>query len=234
MNPLKKRLERDYVGAPAGLPGHPPRRVRAALCILAGAFAVFSPIANGFSAAMVSNTNEDTSLQISMAQGITIATRFTTDSSESAFRLDSVTILMGFGSTTGGFRLSIYDDGAGIPGSLVGTLSGEDAPMSPGPHVYTSSSIQLAANSSYWVVADVTFPSSTFYWWATTSTAYEGPWSLSPGYKMEHYGWAEIDSSTPMLSIQASAVPEPATITMLALAAAAVFARRFARRPARV
>jgi hypothetical protein len=73
----------------------------------------------------------------------------------------------------GGFTVSIYTAGTSLhPGTILGTLSGESNPQTPGLYTYTTPGITLAPTTSYFVVVTGATPSSQgSYDWSTTTSS---------------------------------------------------------------
>jgi hypothetical protein len=154
-----------------------------------------------------------------------IALPFTTDSSGAT--LDKVTLLMGNGSPTGSFSLSLYSNaGGGFPGSLLVNLSGDDTPIVAGQYDYIpSSSFTLEASTSYWVVAEPI--TGTVIWMTTTDTSETGApgWSLGDSFSQRQVifgndgGWVSATVPTQM-AVFASAIPEASSWALMGLTGA--------------
>jgi hypothetical protein len=139
---------------------------------------------------------------------------FGTDAS--TYKLTAVTLLLS-NPTTGKAELDIYDDGGLQPGSLVGTL---DSPSSYSSGLtattFTTSGINLSANSNYWVVLKAT--SGEFDWaWTTDNTGtgagFQGTWgnSSDAGSTWFTYGIYPTQMS---VSVAPTAVPEPGSLAL--------------------
>jgi hypothetical protein len=115
-------------------------------------------------------------------------------------------------STFGGgnFALGIYQDAAGVPGALVGLLSGAADPRgninSQVTYYDYTGAVGLAPASTYWVVAQ----SSSYYVWnRTADLSQSGTDTLGDSaLNVGGGGWTVDPNSHLQLSI--SAVPEPA------------------------
>jgi len=159
------------------------------------------------------------------------------------YYLDSVTLsfLDADVGTTGGISISLYtnagNDQSPLSGTLVGTLSGDSTPTSAGDYEYLAvSSLLLADITSYWLVIDATAVSAGSYY---APASYEvdpttSGWT-SPSYpngtafqNLDGWTYGEMGYGAPRFVVEATAVPEPATgsLVLLALGASAWGARR--------
>ena len=138
-----------------------------------------------------------------------VAQSFTTGAS--AETVDNVRLAMGLSTFGGGsFSLGIYQDASGVPGALVGTLSGTSNPGGVIPNSVTyydySGSVTLAPLTTYWVAAN---SASYYLWWRTTDLTATGSDTIGDSaVNLGGGGWTVDSSSHLQLSI--SAVPEPA------------------------
>jgi len=171
---------------------------------------------------------------------------FTTGSNPGGYLLESVSIsLVGQFAASGNFTVSIYSSVSGAPGSLLATLAG-DAQPSPGTGVtrdysYAASGLSLAASTSYWVVNSVSGGVTGSYTWNIANSANldfsATGWSLGSSYALfnppDSPDWVVTGGDPYKLSIEATAVPEPAEYALLSGLglAGVVFLRR--RRAAR-
>jgi hypothetical protein len=134
----------------------------------------------------------------------------------STYKLTALTLLLS-NPTTGKAELDIYDDGGLQPGSLVGKLV---SPVSYSSGLtattFTTSGINLSANSNYWVVLKAT--SGEFDWaWTTDNTGtgagFQGTWgnSSDAGSTWFTYGIYPTQMS---VSVASTAVPEPGSLAL--------------------
>jgi hypothetical protein len=151
---------------------------------------------------------------------------FETDLNGNGYSLNSVTLLMGnWEGYADNFSVSIYNDNSGQAGISIGTLNGNSDPETAGQYVYTASDIILNPNTTYWIVATCDrispsppFPSVGYAWQVTSSTDYAsaGQWSIgaaliyAPGPFSGGNGFLQF-------GINATTVPEPSVLGMLAL-----------------
>lgn len=153
---------------------------------------------------------------ISTAAATPVAGSFTTDSA--TYSLTSVTLHLGSVDTSSPLTVSIYNDNSGQPGSSLATLSGA-SPTSGGYYTFTSTGLALSANTTFWVAA--TTSGSGAYWLNTTddlsqSNTGGATWTIGDDTKLFSSGsWNTIPVSA-LMSVTATAVPEPGTYAALA------------------
>lgn len=155
------------------------------------------------------------------------AASFTTDSSLPAYQLSAVTLSMNYGvGNPSGFTLKLYSDSANQPGSPIETLSGSSNPFIAGLYTYYSIGTLLAANTTYWLVAEASTGDATgnyFTWNMVSSTAQASSngtnWQIGDGWS-ERYNlsspWTPSSGFTNQFAVT-TAIPEPSTYGMLAL-----------------
>jgi len=155
---------------------------------------------------------------------------FTTDSS--AYQLDSVTILMeDAADTSGNFFVAIFDDSAG-PNTQVlnGLLSGSANPSTAGLYTYNpAGTVELAANTSYWVTLGVSVGDGDYRWETIDDTSEVGPWTLGDNQFLSFNQGGSWSSSVLVpggLSISATVVPEPTSIVMVGSVCVVLLLRR--------
>lgn len=125
----------------------------------------------------------------------------------------------------------IYSDAAGNPGVLLAAFDPVPIPanMPVGEvTITTAAAFTLQANTSYWFVLDgPTFTNSLLWQSLTPNTApTPGPGITFLGYRFSSNGGGTWGNSTIFNGMTINAVPEPATMTMLALAGLLVLRRR--------
>ena len=208
----------------------------------AGAMIVILNVAVGGWAAP-GPTNYVSNLDGSNSGGYGISTwsyaeSFVTGTNTSGYALNSVSVVMGGrANNAAGFSLSLFSDSGGRPGANLESLFGNNNPTA-GLFTYTSSGLALAPSNTYWIVESATTSGYDMYTWCFTyrSSAYtsiEG-WSIDTAGYCEAYrnqswnDWAVMSSSLNGLmqfSVTATAVPEPATIALVALGAVVIIMR---------
>jgi hypothetical protein len=123
-----------------------------------------------------------------------------------------------------GFSVSLYDSvpGAGAPLNNLGSLVGTD-PAAGGIFSYTASGITILPGRFYYVVVTSQTPlaQGTYNWSAVYhGTAHNGNWNIDDVYYASTDGssWTRIvRQDVFQLAIYATAVPEPATCSLVAM-----------------
>lgn len=159
-----------------------------------------------------------------------LASSFTTNSAASSYTLDSVSVNMGTAiAAGGGFTLQIWSQNNSRPGTMVAQLTGELNP-SDGLHTYTpTTTINLNANTTYWVVAGVSGGTGEFRWLAALNGNQTGDWSIGDNIGFSGNSGASwtLQSYPPSLfSVSATAVPEPGAIALTLAGGAGILFRR--------
>ncbi len=158
------------------------------------------------------------------------AQQFTTGSSGRGYLLNNVQIQFGRFDTGFNFSVSIRRNASGVPGAVLGTLSNPTFTSFTTNRVLTftasGSGIALAANTSYWVVLDVTgnVDSRVATWRVTRDTDEDAGkaagWSLANMHRIRQNTdgatWIVFSSNSILkLRINGSIVPLP-TVTIAA------------------
>src|SRR5206468_9751316 len=128
------------------------------------------------------------------------AQQFTTD--PQGWELSRITLNMGDAKLTGGgFTLELrsnndagtpLDPADDVPGPLVATLSGNSDPATAGNYDYSpAATINLARNTSYWILARVSDELSiaSYSWNFTDSTTHTGSGTLGLAGERSDAGW---------------------------------------------
>jgi hypothetical protein len=139
----------------------------------------------------------------------------------------------------GPIQLSIHEDLQGLPGSL---LSGGQLslvkPLPVGSSVnldFTSEGIELEADSRYWVIASCEYPAvggqtHGWRWTRNPIVTSDVGWNIVPGYAFSSNNGAtwNFGSDRPPLFMEISGaiIPEPATLSLLALGGLALLRKR--------
>jgi hypothetical protein len=180
--------------------------------------------------------------------GAYLGQSFTTGGGTSAWLIHSVTLALADakGETTGALSVAIYSQVNDGPGALLGTLIGEVNPLTAGNYTYTSGSLQLAANTQYWLVVSAPFTTAegSGYGWRLKDSAgipghtdfetQNSGWGVftnnSLAYSFSGSNW-DVSTAEGLgqhgFSIDAQAIPEPSTFL---LGAAGVALSLFAMR----
>ena len=137
------------------------RALRSSLCPLAASLvllAASAPASVQTSVKLVGNTGL-TNLSASRGN-IDSAQSFTTGTNTAGYLLTRVDIrMLGGTGTAPTYTVSIRSDSSGEPGASLGTLrnpAGWPVPVELARHDAPSGGIALAANTTYWVVVDIT------------------------------------------------------------------------------
>jgi hypothetical protein len=128
-------------------------------------------------------------------------------------------------SPTGDFHVSLYTvTFRSLPDQKIADFTGPN-PSTYGSYTYTpTTTVTLQPSTNYYIVASSTTDSGFYVWGATSSapvtglpgwtlfagdaTTVEGAWGVNPG------------ADTPQMSVNVTAVPEPASIALLGAAGA--------------
>lgn len=176
--------------------------------------------------------------------GSASAQGFMTGANALGYALDSVTLGFispgGFGSP-GDLRVELWDDDSGSPGSVIAEF-GINNPDSAGDFTFPLiGSFTLQPNTHYFISASTpdasTSGQNTYFWRATMSTSLDAGglagWSIDDGFRTSAPVWDPNDS-TPwngphanvlQVAVEATAIPEPACVTIVLVGAGLLLAR---------
>lgn len=149
---------------------------------------------------------------------------FTFVTDPNSYFLDSVQLLMNpAAGNPDGFSVSIYDSLAGgAPQNNLGNLVGSE-PTAGGIFTFTASGITILQGRSYYVVATAQTPlaQGSYNWSAVfQTTTQNGNWNINDIYYSSADGsaWAKhLREDVFQMAIYATAVPEPATCSVVAM-----------------
>ena len=146
-----------------------------------------------------------------------LAQGFTTGNSSQFLTVTSVSLgLFAQSSGTVNRTVSIFSNSSGVPGSAVFT-SAATAVGDTGTYTFNFSNAVLSPNTSYWVV-----PEGPASWYLVSGivapTGQNSSGYTSIGTKLQDPSLTWGDADFPGYSVSVVAVPEPATLGMLATA----------------
>jgi hypothetical protein len=153
--------------------------------------------------------------------GFAMAQSFTTGTN--AWTLDGVTLSLANPSATsrGSFAVGLYADNSGSMGSLVGSLDTANTAFFTTPSesidifqsiLFTNNSLELAANSTYWV--GVSNPDTAFYLQLIYDVTTSGEGTYGNGFT----DGFSFQGDTPFnVTVTGTAVPEPSTYILFGL-----------------
>jgi hypothetical protein len=149
--------------------------------------------------------------------------------------ITGVTLLLAraAGTVSGTYSVEVWTDSSNKPGSLVGTIATGQDPSgvsTSGPQLlsYSSSSVAVSASTNYWIVMDMSNNASQLQWQYTNAApttsgfvGVSGTELLQSADPPTPLSWATPGGITQgRLMMEVTAVPEPASIGVMALGAA--------------
>ena len=126
-----------------------------------------------------------------------MAQAFRTGSNAAGYTLTGIDLALRGGSGTPAYAVSIRSDSAGRPGNSLGTLT--NPALQSGDHnaqFTVPGAINLAANTWYWVVVDVSTGDSTSLIWGTDSNHQDAGWATSWEWRIANNGLSRGAGST--------------------------------------
>ena len=150
------------------------------------------------------------------------AQAFTTGSHADGYTLTRVDVFMRAGGSNPGYAVGIHADAGGVPGaSEVGALAQQSTPPSARGAVSLAASgdgIQLDANTTYWLVFDVSKVSDTKLFTTPSEAEDAGAaqdWSIADSFRWDgtfSKTWPEVKDDSIQLVIHAT--PNPTTVAV--------------------
>jgi hypothetical protein len=201
------------------------------LPILAFALPLLSPqIAQAQGTIYVSSLGLPSTGSASVGSDLWLAEGFWTGTNAAGYVLNSVQLALGDAvGNPSGFTAMIYNQDPQIvigpfPGSSISALNGSLDPVGGGIYTYTpGSSLTLSPRSNYFIVLTArTTAADGAYQWSFAAPQHptsSGGWGGSqiPFASSDGLNWGPGPVGTVQFAISATAVPEPATLGLLAL-----------------
>jgi hypothetical protein len=142
-----------------------------------------------------------------------------------SYSLISIDAIVGGGSTNPPpvVVAELHSDNAGLVGNLITTLTSPSVSGAPSARTFTPDSpVTLSASTKYWFVLGSQAPGDGTYFWSYA----EGNGQVGPG-ALDNYNystdsgviWSNFGSDNPFyLQVNVTAVPEPGTLALVAMA----------------
>ncbi len=150
------------------------------------------------SGALVSNAGKSSDDTVSMAHDV--AQAFTTGSHAPGYDLTGVWLALRGGTGTPVYTVSIAEaNWGGLPGTVLRTLTNPTSQSGDHNALFTTSSaVTLKANTTYWVVLDVSTADSTTLVWGTNSNQRDG--GAAAGWTIANYSASRSSGSNNFLT----------------------------------
>jgi hypothetical protein len=201
--------------------------------IIASVFGLLAPqIIQAQGTTYLSNLEQSSVGSLAVGSNSWLAVTFETGTNAGGYVLNSIQLAMSNASgNPSGFQVMLYAGvgGGGTPGTLLGTLNGSLDPVTAGIYTYTpAATLTLPIRGPYDIVltAGTAVGNGAYEWSAAGMNSYNpsggwsslgavaGVWTSSDG---SLFSWIHNGSAFPQFAINASAVPEPGVLSLLAL-----------------
>jgi hypothetical protein len=167
--------------------------------------------------------------------GAVAATSFTTDAAGGVLMSATLSLFSQIAPSPATFALRLYDDNGDKPGSVIATFTNMPSTSSQSAASLTFlTDTPLAPDTTYWLGVTATDP--TFGGWSQVTGPSTGPWTIG-GLNFSFDGGKTWDSTdharANVFSLDATipaAVPEPASLTLLATGALVLLGYGWRRR----
>jgi hypothetical protein len=199
--------------------------------IIASAFGLMAPQilqAQG-TITYMSNLGQSSAGSLVAGSDSWLAAGFQTGTNNGGYVLNSIQLAMnGVLGNPSGFTVMLYADGVivggVIPGSSLGTLNGSLDPVASGTYTFTpAANLTLSRFTPYFIVltAGTAISDGAYNWSLAGANSYNpsGGWGTLAAYWTSSNGssWPRPTPGYPQFAINATAVPEPGVLSLLAL-----------------
>src|ERR1035441_2988915 len=198
--------------------------------VLALALGMLSPqIIQAQGTTYLSNLDQSSVGSLVVGSDSWLAAAFMTGANAGGYVLDSVQLALADASgNPTGFTAMIYapsyPPGGVLPGSILGTLTGSLNPVTSGIYTYTpAANLTLSQSTPYFIVltAGTAIANGAYDWSLAGANSHNssGGW-LAPGFvwtSSNGSSWPPLPPGYPQFAINATGVPEPGLLSLLAL-----------------
>jgi len=184
----------------------------------------------GASTIIFDNTSNGGNGFFGVGQGSWEAQRFNSDATNGKLISASLSLAL---NNAGRYRISLYNDVANQPGTLINNLFDDTTANKPPSNLVQFSGLSqgLSPNTNYWIVLNVPLGEPTGLGWEVTSNNAGTGSGFQLGTKFSTNQGATWTDRSAVHKLQLVAdVPEPASVGLILLGAAACFTARARRR----
>lgn len=141
---------------------------------------------------------------------------------------DAVTIASYYYLNDNSAKINLMSSGSdGMPSQVLETLTGDWGTVDNPPRFVSTTHPQLTVGELYWIAVAPGDNSNSVGLWFKNNMGYDGYYAVSPTSDVGPYTYLASKSALPAMRIEATATPEPASLT---LAAGGLLALRRRRR----